>query len=121
VAIVGLPNFVSFLERTGSWRRRHRESEYGSLERHHELLERISPIRKVTAIEAPLLVIHGRNDPRVPLYEAEQLVNSLARYEHPVQLLVFDDEGHGLSKRPNRIDAYANVAEFFWRVAETGA
>ncbi|MDQ4044826.1 MAG: prolyl oligopeptidase family serine peptidase, partial [Chloroflexota bacterium] len=63
VDVVGIANFVTFLERTGPWRRRHRSAEYGSLERDRELLQRISPIRKVDAIEAPLLVIHGRNDP----------------------------------------------------------
>jgi dipeptidyl aminopeptidase/acylaminoacyl peptidase len=121
VDVVGIANYVTFLERTGSWRRRHREAEYGSLVRHRDLLERISPIRKVAEIEAPLLVIHGRNDPRVPLYEAEQLVAALERRQHPVELLVFDDEGHGLSRRPNRIAAYARVAEFFQKVAEPGA
>ena len=64
-----------------------------------------------------MLVIHGRNDPRVPLHEAEQLVASLEGRDHPVELLVFDNEGHGLSKRPNRIEGYARVAEFFWQIA----
>ncbi len=118
VDVVGIANFVSFLERTGSWRRRHRSAEYGSLERDRELLERISPIRKVDQITAPLLVIHGRNDPRVPLYETEQLVASLEERGHPVEMLVFDDEGHGLSKRPNRIEGYAAVVSFLRGVAE---
>ncbi len=118
VDVVGIANFVSFLERTGPWRRRHRSAEYGSLERHRDLLERISPIRKVDEIEAPLFVIHGRNDPRVPLYETEQLVESLQRRRHPVEMLVFDDEGHGLSKRKNRIEGYAAVVSFLHGVAE---
>lgn len=117
VDVVGISNFVTFLERTGAWRRRHRSAEYGSLEEHRDLLERISPIRKVGEIRAPLLVIHGRNDPRVPLHETEQLVASLEGRDHPVEMLVFDDEGHGLSKRDNRIEGYARVAEFFHRVA----
>jgi dipeptidyl aminopeptidase/acylaminoacyl peptidase len=117
VDVVGISNFVTFLERTGPWRRRHRSAEYGSLERDRELLERISPIRKVDEIEAPLLVIHGRNDPRVPLYETEQLVVSLQQRGHPVEMLVFDNEGHGLSKRPNRIEGYAAVVAFLRRVA----
>ncbi|HYH11024.1 MAG TPA: alpha/beta fold hydrolase [Thermomicrobiales bacterium] len=117
VDVVGIANFVTFLERTGTWRRRHRSAEYGSLEHHRDLLERISPIRKVDEIRAPMLVIHGRNDPRVPLYEAEQLVASLERRDHPVELLVFDNEGHGLSKRSNRITGYTRVAEFFHKQA----
>jgi dipeptidyl aminopeptidase/acylaminoacyl peptidase len=118
VDVVGIANFVTFLERTGPWRRRHRSAEYGTLEQHRDLLERISPIRKVDAIAAPMLVIHGRNDPRVPLYEAEQLVASLEQRNHPVELLVFDNEGHGLSKRPNRIPGYTRVAEFFREQAD---
>lgn len=121
VDVVGIANFVTFLERTGPWRRRHRSAEYGSLEQHRDLLERISPIRKVDAIRAPLLVIHGRNDPRVPLYEAEQLIASLQARNHPVDSLVFDNEGHGLSKRPNRIIGYTRVAEFFWDIANGDA
>jgi dipeptidyl aminopeptidase/acylaminoacyl peptidase len=114
VDVVGISNFVTFLERTGPWRRRHREAEYGSLEHNRDFLEAISPIRKVDEIAAPLLVIHGRNDPRVPLHETEQLIASLEQRNHPVESLVFDDEGHGLSKRPNRTTAYAAVADFFW-------
>ena len=118
VDVVGIANFVSFLERTGPWRRRHRSAEYGTLERDRDLLERISPIRKVDEIEAPLLVIHGRNDPRVPLYETEQLVASLEGRGHPVRMLVFDNEGHGLSKRSNRIDGYAATVSFLQAVAD---
>lgn len=114
VDVVGICNFVTFLERTGAWRRRHREAEYGSLDRDRELLAEISPIRKVDRITAPLLVIHGRNDPRVPLFEAEQLVESLVARQHPVELVVFDDEGHGLSKRANRIDGYTRMAQYLW-------
>ncbi len=66
VNIVGIVNFVTFLERTGAYRRALREAEYGSLERDREFLESISPIRKIDRIACPLMVIHGANDPRVP-------------------------------------------------------
>lgn len=112
VDIVGIANFVSFLERTGPWRRTHRSQEYGFLDQDRELLERISPLNHVDQISAPLMVIHGRNDPRVPLFEAEQIVQALQDRGHPVQLRVFDDEGHGLSKRENRISGYAEAAAF---------
>ena len=75
--IVGIVNFVTFLERTGAYRRALREAEYGSLERDRAFLERISPIHKVDRIACPLLVIHGANDPRVPVGEAEQVVAAL--------------------------------------------
>ncbi len=112
VDVVGIANFVSFLERTGPWRRKHRSEEYGSLENDRDMLEHISPLNHVDAITAPLLVIHGRNDPRVPLYEAEQIVHALQERGRTVHLRVFDNEGHGLSKRENRISGYAEAAAF---------
>lgn len=115
VDVVGIANFVSFLERTGPWRRQHRSEEYGSLEHDRELLEHISPLNHVDEITAPLMVIHGRNDPRVPLFEAEQIVEALRERGRTVQLRVFDDEGHGLSKRENRISGYAEAAAFLLR------
>ena len=115
VDIVGIGNFVTFLERTGAYRRAHRESEYGSLAHHRDLLERISPIHKVNRIAAPLMVIHGANDPRVPIYEAEQMVAALQARQHPVEYLRFEDEGHGIVKLGNRIVAYGAIGEFLVR------
>jgi dipeptidyl aminopeptidase/acylaminoacyl peptidase len=115
VDIVGIANFVTFLENTGPWRRHLREAEYGSLERDRELLVSISPIHKVERIRAPLLVVHGANDPRVPIGEAEQIVASLRERDHPVDYLRFDDEGHGIVKLANRLICYPAIARFFDR------
>ncbi len=112
VDIVGIANFVTFLEHTGPWRRKLREAEYGSLENDREFLERISPIRSVGKIMAPLFVVHGANDPRVPVSEAEQIVDALRAREVPVEYQRFDDEGHGLIKRSNRLIAYPAIARF---------
>jgi len=112
VDIVGIADFVTFLERTGPWRRAHRSQEYGSLESDRELLERISPLNHVDAIKTPLFVLHGRNDPRVPLHEAEQIVAALSERNQDVELRVFDNEGHGLSKRENRVAGYAEATAF---------
>jgi dipeptidyl aminopeptidase/acylaminoacyl peptidase len=71
VDVVGIANFVTFLENTGAWRREHREAEYGSLEDDREFLEEISPLNHAGEITAPLFVLHGANDPRVPVGEAE--------------------------------------------------
>jgi dipeptidyl aminopeptidase/acylaminoacyl peptidase len=115
VDVVGIASFVTFLERTGPWRREHRSHEYGFLETDREMLERISPLNYVDRITTPLFVIHGRNDPRVPLFEAEQIVAALESRQQEVELRVFDDEGHGLSKRRNRIDGYAAAGGFLAR------
>ncbi|MFD0329997.1 alpha/beta hydrolase family protein [Streptacidiphilus monticola] len=64
------------------------------------------------AIRAPLFVIHGRNDPRVPLSEAEQVAAAVSANGVPCELLVYPDEGHGLAKRKNRLDAYPRVLAF---------
>jgi dipeptidyl aminopeptidase/acylaminoacyl peptidase len=112
VDIVGIANFATFLENTHPWRRRLREAEYGSLENDREFLEEISPIRRVDQITAPLFVIHGANDPRVPVGEAEQMVAALRQRQVPVEYHRFEDEGHGLIKRSNRLVAYPAIARF---------
>jgi dipeptidyl aminopeptidase/acylaminoacyl peptidase len=112
VDIVGIANFVTFLENTGPWRRKLREPEYGSLENDRDFLEAISPIRHVDAITAALFVVHGANDPRVPVGEAEQIVAALRARTVPVEYLRFEDEGHGLIKRANRVKAYPEIARF---------
>jgi dipeptidyl aminopeptidase/acylaminoacyl peptidase len=116
VDIVGITNFVTFLENTGAYRRALREAEYGSLEADRRFLESISPTSMVDRITAPLLVIHGANDPRVPLGEAEQIVARLRELGRDTELLVFDDEGHGLVKLPNRRVAYRRIVEFLGAV-----
>ncbi|MDR3548042.1 MAG: S9 family peptidase [Candidatus Pacebacteria bacterium] len=112
VDTVGIVNFITFLENTAPYRRALRESEYGSLTKDRELLESISPINSIEKIKAPLFVIHGANDPRVPLSEAEQVVNKLKELGRKVELIVYPDEGHGLVKLKNRLDAYPRVVEF---------
>ncbi len=119
VDIVGIANFVTFLENTGPWRRKLRESEYGSLERDLDFLESISPIHHVNDITAPLFVIHGANDPRVPIGEAEQIVAALRARNVPVEYLRFEDEGHGLVKRANKLVAYPAVARFLEKYVGT--
>lgn len=109
---VGMSNLETFLENTAEYRRVHRESEYGSLKEHREILRAVSPIHKVDKIVAPLMVIHGANDPRVPVGEAEQIVASLRSRNVPVEYLRYEDEGHGLAKRVNQLDCYPQVAEF---------
>ncbi len=116
VNIVGISNFVTFLENTSDYRRAHREAEYGSLAKDRDFLESISPINHIDNIQAPLMVIHGANDPRVPLSEAEQLAEALESRDIPVELLVFDDEGHGIVKLKNKQVAYPAIADFLSQV-----
>jgi dipeptidyl aminopeptidase/acylaminoacyl peptidase len=112
VDIVGIANFVTFLENTGPWRRKLREPEYGTLEQDREFLEQISPINAIDRIAAPLCVVHGANDPRVPVGEAEQIVAAVRARGLPVEYLLFPDEGHGLVRRANRLVAYPAIVRF---------
>ncbi len=112
VNTVGIVNWETFLQNTSGYRRRAREVEYGRLDRDVEFLRRISPIRKIDRIKAPLFVIHGKNDPRVPYTEAEQVVAALRGRESIVEYKLYDDEGHGISKLKNRLELYPLVADF---------
>lgn len=112
VDIVGMSSLVTFLENTADYRRAYREREYGSLEHDRQFLTEASPITYLDQIRAPLFVIHGANDPRVPLSEAEQIEAALTRSGVPCELRVYADEGHGLAKRANRLDAYPAALDF---------
>lgn len=112
VDIVGMSSLVTFLQNTSAWRRAYREREYGSLEHDMDLLVRASPLTHLDAITAPLFVIHGTNDPRVPLSEAEQIKQALDDKGIDCELRVYPDEGHGLSRRENRLDAYPAAIRF---------
>ena len=115
VDMVGIANFVSFLENTGPWRRKWREGEYGSLEHDRAVLEQISPINSVDKIITPLLVLHGANDSRVPVGEAEQIVAALQARQVPVEFLRFPDEGHFMLRRDTQLTAYPAAGEWFER------
>jgi dipeptidyl aminopeptidase/acylaminoacyl peptidase len=112
VDIVGIANFETFLKNTGAWRRKLRESEYGYLDKNLDFMKSISPIYMVDKITAPLMVIQGANDPRVPQIEADQITEKVKAKGGVVDYLLFPDEGHGLAKIPNQIKAYTAAADF---------
>jgi dipeptidyl aminopeptidase/acylaminoacyl peptidase len=103
VDIVGISNFVTFLENTESYRRDLRRAEYGD-ERDPEMrkfMERIAPVNNAHKMKKPMFIIQGKNDPRVPLSEAEQMVATLKKHGTPVWYLMAKDEGHGFAKKKN--------------------
>jgi dipeptidyl aminopeptidase/acylaminoacyl peptidase len=114
VDVSGIANFVSFLTNTAPYRQDQRRAEYGD-ERDLEMrsfLRRISPLTNADRITRPLLVVHGKNDPRVPLSEAEQIVNKLRARGGEVWYLLAADEGHGYRKKQNRDAYYETFAQF---------
>jgi dipeptidyl aminopeptidase/acylaminoacyl peptidase len=112
VEMFGIANFETNLKRTSGYRRKLREREYGTLEKDLDFLKSISPIYKVDRIKAPLFVLQGRNDPRVPYTESEQIVKALRDRNHPVEYILFEDEGHGFVKLNNRLRMYPQIVEF---------
>lgn len=112
IDIVGISSFRTFLENTSVWRRKLREAEYGNIEEHGEFFDQIDPIHHTDKINAPLMVLHGANDPRVPIEETEQIVTELKERNHPIQYIRFEDEGHFFVKLKNNIIAYTRVADF---------
>lgn len=112
ISTVGMYNLVTFLENTAEYRRVHRESEYGSLAHHRDILLQVSPAAKINDITCPMMIVQGKNDPRVPVSEAEQAVAALRERGRHVDYLCYDDEGHGISKLKNKLDCYPKMASF---------
>jgi dipeptidyl aminopeptidase/acylaminoacyl peptidase len=120
VELYGISNLVTFLERTADWRRPQREAEYGSLETDREFLASISPVHHLDRLRTPLLIFHGRNDPRVPIGEAEQVVAEVQKRGGTVELVTFENEGHGFEHRENLIETARRAAQFLDRFLEPG-
>ncbi len=111
INIVGIVNFQTFLENTADYRRHIREAEYGPLS-DSAFLHSISPIHKADVIRTPLLVIHGENDPRVPVGEARQIIAAVNANGGVVDSLIFPDEGHGTTKTVNVVTEYRKQVQF---------
>jgi len=112
VDIVGMSNLVTFLEHTEAYRRDLRRVEYGDERdpKMREFLEKIAPMNNIEKIKKPMFVIAGKNDPRVPVSESQQIADALKKQGTPVWLLIAKDEGHGYRKKPNQdFEFYATV------------
>ena len=112
VDVVGPSNLVTFLEHTSGYRKDLRRVEYGDERdpKMREFLERIAPFNKAKNITKPLFVVAGKNDPRVPASESEQMVSIVRQNGTPVWWLMAKDEGHGFAKKKNQdYQFYATV------------
>jgi dipeptidyl aminopeptidase/acylaminoacyl peptidase len=114
IDVVGISNFVTFLETTESYRRDLRRVEYGDERdpKMREFLISISPLTNAQKITKPLFVIQGKNDPRVPVTEAEQIVAKARSNKTPVWYLRGENEGHGFARRENAEFQMAAMAKF---------
>ncbi|MEH7457637.1 S9 family peptidase [Bacillus sp. JJ1127] len=112
IDIVGISSLKTFLQNTSPWRRKLREAEYGCIEADGDFFDEIDPLHRTDQIKCPVMLLHGANDPRVPIEETEQIVNELKERDHPVSYIRFEDEGHFFVKLKNNITAYTSVADF---------
>jgi dipeptidyl aminopeptidase/acylaminoacyl peptidase len=112
IDIVGMSNLVTFLEHTEEYRRDLRRVEYGD-ERDPNMrafLEKIAPMNNLVKIKKPMLVVAGKNDPRVPVSESDQIVEGLKKQGTPVWYIQAKDEGHGFQKKANQdYEFYSDV------------
>ena len=116
IDVVGISSFSTFLEATESYRRDLRRAEYGD-ERDPAMrafMDEIAPLNNAQQIRSPLFVAQGANDPRVPLSEADQIVNAVRGNGGDVWYLVFKDEGHGFAKKTNA-DYFGAASMLFWQ------
>ncbi len=114
VDIVGMSNLVTFLEHTEAYRRDLRRVEYGDERdpKMHQFLEKIAPMNNIEKIKKPMMVVAGKNDPRVPVSESEQIAAALKKQGTPVWFLLGKDEGHGFRKKTNLDFQFYATVEF---------
>lgn len=102
IAVCGMSSLETFYANTEPWIAAAAYPKYGHPEHDRELLAELSPIHRVDALKAPVLVVHGAHDTNVPVSESEQVVASVRAHGGVAELLLFDDEGHDIVKRENR-------------------
>ncbi len=112
-AIVAMSSLETFLKNTAPYRRLLRASEYGDPEKDAEALRKLSPMTYLDRVKAPLLLIQGVDDPRVPAGEAIQIHENLTKRGVPVELILLEGEGHGAARRASQVMEYGHTLRFF--------
>ena len=114
IDVVGMSNLVTFLEHTEAYRRDLRRVEYGDERdpKMREFLEKIAPMNNIEKIKKPMLVVAGKNDPRVPVSESDQIVAALKQEGTPVWYIMAKNEGHGYQKKENQDYEFYAAVEF---------
>lgn len=115
VDIFGVSNWVRTLESIPPYWESFREALYqeiGNPATQLDFLKETSPLFHADKINKPLIVLQGKNDPRVILPESDDIVAAVKKNNVPVEYVVFDDEGHGFTKKKNQIEGYGAVLKF---------
>jgi dipeptidyl aminopeptidase/acylaminoacyl peptidase len=118
VSFVGVSNWVTALQGAEPQLKASDRIEYGNIDDPNDraFFEEISPIHQISRVKAPVMVLHGANDPRDPVTESDAFVEGVRTNGGTVEYLRFPDEGHGVRKLPNSVVAYRRVAAFLERV-----
>ena len=112
---MGITDFVTFLKHTEAYRQANRRYEYGD-ERYPDMcsfLESISPLNHVAEIGDPVMITAGKNDPRVPVSESDQMVRALRAKNNIVWYILGESEGHGFQRTPDCLYQFAAESLFF--------
>ena len=112
IEFYGIASFLTLMRTTGPWRKVLREAEYGDVASMREALDRFSPINNMAKMAAPLMVVHGLEDPRVTPCESEMVYSCLRGLGKPIDYLRIPHEGHGFARRENRHTVFAALAQF---------
>lgn len=120
VSICGMSDLSTFYRNTEAWIAAAAYPKYGHPISDRDLLDRLSPLLRVDALTAPLLLVHGGNDTNVPVGESDQMAQALRERGRTVRYLVFEDDGHEIAKRENRA-ALANAVCEWLHSAFTGS
>jgi dipeptidyl aminopeptidase/acylaminoacyl peptidase len=122
VALVGVSNWVTALQGASPQLKASDRLEYGNIDdpADREFFRELSPLTHVDRVKAPVMVVHGANDPRDPVTEADQFVRAIRERNGDVEYLRFPDEGHGVRKLANRIILYRRIAGFLERTIGPG-
>ncbi|MDT5299569.1 MAG: hypothetical protein QOG79_2811 [Mycobacterium sp.] len=112
ISICGMSDLGTFYRNTDPWIAAEAYPKYGHPINDHDLLDRLSPLLRVEALTAPLLLVHGANDTNVPAGESTQMFEALRRLGRRVECLIFDDDGHAIVKRENRAVLVKAIGEW---------
>jgi dipeptidyl aminopeptidase/acylaminoacyl peptidase len=102
ISICGMSDLNTWYRNTEPWIATAAYPKYGHPVSDRDLLEQLSPLQRVGALTAPLLLVHGANDTNVPPSESQQMFDALRERGRTVEYLVFEDDGHEIDKRENR-------------------
>jgi len=116
----GIINWLTMLQHEDAFLQQYEKSLLGDPEKDRQIYEDDSPLKYIRKEKAPLLVLQGENDPRVPKEEAEQVVEILKKEGRTVDVHYYPNEGHGFAKREDQIDALRRTAEWFDKYLKNG-